>query len=182
MGNYRNDLEQAHRRIEHLETELAEARGAKPKPKASPVPLVLLLAAVVLLGAGIGAAVFLRGPVKKKEATVTAMTVDQVVESTRWASRNGHILDAPRKIRMEGVLAAGGIEKIQSSTGGCQSSTGGCEIHFRLAGERTQIDVNYSYCELPDTFRDVGGLRVRVEGYAEPSVVFDAETIRVVMP
>lgn len=171
MGNYRSDLEQAHRRIERLETELADARGARPKR--STVPLVLALITAVLLGGGIAAAV-LRAPPAKK-AGLVVVDVDQVVETTRLAARTGRFLGEPQKLRMKGLLAAGGIEKIQSSTGDC-------DIHFRLRGERNQIVVNYAHCELPDTFKDVGGLEVQVDGYAEPSLVFDAETIRVVTP
>lgn len=74
-----------------------------------------------------------------------------------------------RNVRVEGVLVPGSLKRRDQP----------CEYRFRLSGESAQLAVSYPQCVVPDTFRDLPRVEVRVtaEGRLNAGGRFDADRI-----
>lgn len=159
-----------------LDRELAEAAGvdepdggdamsvpqpAEPRDPAEPsgekkTNIGLLLALLVMVGGIV--ALFMLG---FQEASVYSMPVDQF--AAKKAEYEG------RRIRIEGELVPGSLVKRDKP----------CEFRFRVKGEKSQVEVRYPQCIVPDTFRDVpqGGVQVTAEGKLADGGHFEANNI-----
>lgn len=102
-----------------------------------------------------------------QEAAVYAKTVDQVVaEKTKLAGR---------AVRVEGTLVKGSLTHQEQP----------CEYRFRIAGDaKNEIAVRYANCVVPDTFRDMPGMdvKVTVEGKLTPDGNFEATQLMAKCP
>lgn len=83
-----------------------------------------------------------------QEAAIYSMPVDQFL-----AQKDEHV---DRRVRLEGELVPGTLVKRDKP----------CEYRFQIKGAERQLEVRYSQCVVPDTFRDVpeGGVEVTAEG------------------
>lgn len=156
-----------------LDRELAEAAGvddsdddgmsvpqpAEPQPPEEPkkTNLGLLMTLLVMVGGIV--ALFMLG---FQEAAVYSMPVDQFTADK--AKHEG------RRVRIEGELVPGTLVKRDKP----------CEFRFKVKGEKSQVEVRYPQCIVPDTFRDVpqGGVQVTAEGVlAGGGAYFEANQI-----
>lgn len=138
--------------MSHLDEELARAAAdehepvalgprSTHKPSARPEPKRNLGLLVGLLAVG-GALVAL--VMSFQEAAVYAKTVDQLMaEQTRFAGR---------PVRVEGDLVKGSLVHQDSP----------CEYRFRMVSKGVEVPVRYGQCVVPDTFRDVPDMDVKV--------------------
>ena len=79
-----------------------------------------------------------------------------------------------RQTHVEGVLVKGSLTHRQDP----------CEYRFKLERNGSTIDVHYPQCSVPDTFRDVPNVDVKVtaEGTLSESGTFDASRIMAKCP
>jgi cytochrome c-type biogenesis protein CcmE len=161
-------------RKKKLDEELASAAGIGEPGAADDAPAVvkasaplrstggrnknlgLLAALLVMVTAVVG--LFM---VAFKEAAIYATPVDQLMESREKL--------AGRKVRVEGELVAGTLQKRDDP----------CEYRFRIHGPKSEVPVRYAQCVIPDTFRDVpaGGVQVTVEGALSKAGDFEATLV-----
>ena len=138
--------------MSHLDEELARAAadesedpGLAPVAKASragePAPKrnLGLLVGLLVVGAALVALVF-----SFQEAAVYAKTVDQLM------AEQGKL--AGRPVRVEGDLVKGTLVHQDSP----------CEYRFRMVSKGVEVPVRYGQCVVPDTFRDVPDMDVKV--------------------
>ncbi len=130
---------------------------ASPKKKGN----VGLLVGLVLIGGAVLALVL-----SFKDAAVYAKSVDQV------AAERDKL--AGRALRVEGNLVKGSLVHQEQP----------CEYRFRLEEKGQQLPVRYGNCVVPDTFRDVPGVdvRVTVEGKLTADGGFDATLVMAKCP
>ena len=136
---------------------VAVPRAEPPKKKGN----VALLVGLVLIGAAVLGLVL-----SFKDAAVYAKTVDQIVaEKDKLAGR---------AIRVEGNLVKGSLVH----------QTQPCEYRFRIEEKGSEIPVRYANCVVPDTFRDVPGMdvRVTVEGKISREGTFEASLVMAKCP
>ena len=136
---------------------VAVPRAEPPKQKGN----VALLVGRVLIGAAVLGLVL-----AFKDAAVYAKTVDQIVaEKDKLAGR---------AIRVEGNLVKGSLVH----------QTQPCEYRFRIEEKGSEIPVRYANCVVPDTFRDVPGMdvRVTVEGKISREGTFEASLVMAKCP
>ena len=107
--------------------------------RAEPKGNVKLLVGLVVVGVGIVALAM-----SFREAAVYAKTVDQLVnEKQRLAGR---------AVRVEGNLVKGSLVHQDIP----------CEYRFEMEANGQKLPVRYANCVVPDTFRDVPGMDVKV--------------------
>ena len=136
---------------------VAVPRAEPPKKKGN----VALLVGLVLIGAAVLGLVL-----SFKDAADYATTVDQIVaEKDKLAGR---------AIRVEGNLVKGSLVH----------QTQPCEYRFRIEEKGSEIPVRYANCVVPDTFRDVPGMdvRVTVEGKISREGTFEASLVMAKCP
>jgi cytochrome c-type biogenesis protein CcmE len=129
-----------------------------PPPKGN----VKLLVGLLVVAGGIVGLVM-----SFQEAAVYAKTVDQLVaEKTKMAGR---------AVRVEGDLVKGSLERDEKP----------CEYRFRMTSPSgAEIPVRYANCVVPDTFRDVPGMdvKVTVEGKLGTDGRFEATQVMAKCP
>jgi cytochrome c-type biogenesis protein CcmE len=182
MSKLDEELEQA---VAASEAAAAEAPGP---PVAAPVPVeprprrgaVGLVVALLVMAAGIaglvlwgfeGAAVYSRdvdqlvaeyAQIQRELAgTTTARSVDEL------AKKKQRLLE--RKLRVQGSLVKGSLRRRDKP----------CEYRFRIARSKSELDVRYAQCVVPDTFRDRPDMDVDVtaEGKLTDGGWFEATLI-----
>jgi cytochrome c-type biogenesis protein CcmE len=155
-----------------LDEELARAANeteppavSRPLPERSAPPPkrnVGLLVGLLVVSAGIVGLVM-----SFQEAAVYAKTVDQLVaEKAKMAGR---------AVRVEGDLVKGSLEHQEKP----------CEYRFRMTSPGgAEIPVRYANCVVPDTFRDVPGMdvKVTVEGKLAQNGQFEATQVMAKCP
>jgi len=101
-----------------------------------------------------------------QDAAVYAKTVDQLVADKAKM--------AGRAVRVEGNLVKGSLVHQEKP----------CEYRFRMAEKGAEIPVRYAQCVVPDTFRDVPGMdvRVTVEGKMSAEGTFEATLVMAKCP
>jgi cytochrome c-type biogenesis protein CcmE len=133
-----------------------------PKREAPPKKGNLgLLVVLLVMGLGITGLVL-----SFKEAAVYAKTVEQVVaEKDKLAGR---------AVRVEGDLVKGSLVHQEQP----------CEYRFRMSQGSAEIPVRYANCVVPDTFRDVPGMdvKVTVEGKLSAAGQFEASLVMAKCP
>ena len=100
------------------------------------------------------------------EAAVYSKGVDQLIqEKARLAGRN---------VRVNGKLVEGTLKRRDQP----------CEYRFTLTKNGATVPVRYAQCVVPDTFRDVPGMEVKVtaEGQLSPDGYFEANQIMAKCP
>jgi cytochrome c-type biogenesis protein CcmE len=118
---------------------VAEASSSETHAKKPRRELVLLAALLV-----IGGAILTLVMTSFDGAAIYSKTVDELVaQKDSLAGRN---------VRVQGTLIKGTLGKRESP----------CEYRFRLKKNGAEIDVRYSQCVVPDTFRDVPNVDVDV--------------------
>jgi len=129
----------------------------RPAPKRN----VGLLVGVLLVGVAITGLVL-----SFQDAAVYAKTVDQLVADKAKM--------AGRAVRVEGNLVKGSLVHQEKP----------CEYRFRMAEKGAEIPVRYAQCVVPDTFRDVPGMdvRVTVEGKMSAEGTFEATLVMAKCP
>ncbi len=137
--------------MSHLDEELARAAADESEsPVVSPVASrvnaapapkrnVGLLVGLLVMGGALVALVF-----SFQEAAVYAKTVDQLM------AEQGRL--AGRPVRVEGDLVKGTLVHQDSP----------CEYRFRMVSKGIEVPVRYAQCVVPDTFRDVPDMDVKV--------------------
>jgi len=160
---YRNELGQAHTRIEHLEEELraeraknAPARAASAKPQTMKI---VLFVAFLLLGAGGALAASLFVPTTKP---VRVVPVDELVKN-----ESAHVGE---RLRVQGDVVARQTVRRESP----------CQTSLVLERNSLRLPVVYPQCVLPDTYRD--GAMLVAEGALAPDGTFHAEAVFVRNP
>jgi cytochrome c-type biogenesis protein CcmE len=114
---------------------VAPARLERPKPKRN---LALLIGCLVIAIGVVALAMSFQ------EAAVYAKTVDQLMsDKARLAGR---------PVRVEGQLVKGSLVHQEQP----------CEYRFRMQNAGAEVPVRYANCVVPDTFRDVPGMDVKV--------------------
>ena len=156
--------------MSHLDDELAQAAAEhdaepvavrKADPKPPPKKNLGLLVGALLIGVCVTGLVL-----NFKDAAVYAKSVDQLVaEKTKLAGR---------AVRVEGNLVKGSLVHQEEP----------CEYRFRMSEKGAEIPVRYANCVVPDTFRDVPGMdvRVTVEGKLAASGTFEATLVMAKCP
>ena len=154
--------------MSHIDEELARAVAddapapvTSPVTKAPPKRNLGLLAALLVVGGGLVALVF-----SFKEAAVYAKNVDQLMsEKARLAGR---------PVRVEGDLVKGSLVHQDSP----------CEYRFRMTSGSVQLPVRYGQCVVPDTFRDMPDMdvKVTVEGKLDNAGNFEATQVMAKCP
>jgi cytochrome c-type biogenesis protein CcmE len=164
--------------MNRLDEELAQAvrrseQDAADPPPADQEPVVLhlapspgkptcsrrnlgLLAALLGISGAVLAVVLTSG-----EAAVYSKGVDQLVQDkARLTGRN---------VRVDGRLVEGTLKRRDRP----------CEYRFTLAKNGATVAVRYAQCVVPDTFRDVPGMKVHVtvEGQLDQDGYFEADQI-----
>jgi cytochrome c-type biogenesis protein CcmE len=167
--SYRDELGQAHARIAQLEEQLREERAKRAPPGAGAVRRrisALVICLVVLwLSAGVIAFVVGARSRARDDDTATFVAVDQVVaDEKRWVGM---------KLRVQGELVGG---TTTMRTGGPT-----CDMRFTLERNGLRMLVRHAGCP-PETFRDVRGLIVVVQGKLGDDGVFAADEMLVRMP
>lgn len=168
--SYRDELGQAHARIAQLEEQLREERAKRaPPPSDGAVRrrISVLAVCAVVLGVAAGVIAFLIRARDRAndDDTVTFVAVDQVVaDEKRWVGT---------KLRVQGELVGG---TTTMRTGGPT-----CDMRFALERNGLRMLVRHAGCP-PETFRDVPGLVVVVQGKLGDDGVFDADEMLVRMP
>ncbi|MCC6645519.1 MAG: cytochrome c maturation protein CcmE [Polyangiaceae bacterium] len=156
--------------MSNLDDDLAEAAVAPdPPPVALPTAAtppkkkgnIGLLVGLVLMAGAVLALVL-----SFKDAAVYAKSVDQVT-ADRAAL-------AGRALRVEGNLVKGSLVHQEQP----------CEFRFRIEEKGQQLPVRYGNCVVPDTFRDVPGVdvRVTVEGKLTADGGFEASLVMAKCP
>lgn len=158
--------------MSQIDEELAKAANAS-EPDAPPVVAgapqgsprkkgnIGLLAVLLVMVVGIAGLVL-----SFKEAAVYAKTVDQVLaEKDKLAGR---------AVRVEGDLVKGSLVHQEQP----------CEYRFKMSAGEAQIPVRYANCVVPDTFRDVPGMdvKVTVEGKMSSEGTFEASLVMAKCP
>ena len=122
---------------------------------------------VGLLVALLGAIALILGLVFNfRESAVYAKSVDQLLaEAPRWAGRS---------VRVEGTLVKGSLSRQEKP----------CEYNFRIANQAAELPVRYANCVVPDTFRDLPGMdvKVTVEGKLTAPGNFEASLVMAKCP
>ena len=155
--------------MSRLDRELAQAaEGEAAPPVVAPVGPgapppkrnVKLLVGLVVVAGGITALVL-----SFQDAAVYAKSVDQLVADKSLVGR---------AVRVEGGLVKGSL--VHQDTP--------CEYRFRIAEKGAEIPVRYAKCVVPDTFRDVPGMdvRVTVEGKLGAAGQFEATQVMAKCP
>ena len=99
-----------------------------------------------------------------RDAAVYAKSVSQIVaEKDKLGGR---------AVRVEGDLVNGTLVHQEQP----------CEYRFTIAEGKTQLPVRYANCVVPDTFRDVPGTKVTVEGKLSPQGQFEASLVMAKCP
>jgi cytochrome c-type biogenesis protein CcmE len=111
-----------------------ESGGRKPRRE------LILLAALLVIGGAILTLVM----TSFDGAAIYSKSVDELV------AQKGSL--ANRNLRVQGTLVKGTLGKRESP----------CEYRFRLKKNAAEIEVRYSQCVVPDTFRDVPNVDVDV--------------------
>ncbi len=145
----------------------ADEPSARPGPELRPVSLgtapvekpkgnLKLLVGLIVAAGGVVAMVF-----SLNDAAVYAKRVPEVMASQ--ASFVG------KALRIEGGLVKGSLV-IQNKP---------CEYRFRVADDGVEMPVRFAQCVVPDTFRDMPGMdvRVTVEGKLAQNGTFEASQI-----
>jgi cytochrome c-type biogenesis protein CcmE len=130
-----------------------------PAPAAPKRSLGLLVALLVMV---LGIVVLV---LSFKESAVYAKSVDQI-------ANDPHLVG--RALRVEGNLVKGSLVHQESP----------CEYRFRMSSNGAEMPVRYANCVVPDTFRDVPGMdvKVTVEGKVTPSGQFEASLVMAKCP
>lgn len=157
-----SDLDDELRKAAAGDPELRPVASEKKKPEVAPKkgnPLLLVgLALIAVVVAGV--------VLSFKDAAVYAKTVDQLVAEKQKL--------AGRAVRAEGNLVKGSLVHQESP----------CEYRFRLVEKGAEIPVRYAGCVVPDTFRDMPGMdvRVTVEGKLKDDGSFEATQVMAKCP
>ncbi|MCC6217630.1 MAG: cytochrome c maturation protein CcmE [Polyangiaceae bacterium] len=155
-----------------LDDELAKAAEPVAEPAVEPARAgtppgaerragLRLLAGLVVAGGAILALVF-----GFESSAVYAKGVDELVAERDRVGR--------RAVRVDGVLVRGSLVRRDDP----------CEYRFTLEKNGERLDVRYSQCVVPDTFRDVPGIDVQVtaEGRLDSGGWFQATQIMAKCP
>lgn len=155
MSNLDDDLARAAATHEAPPVAVPAAVPAKKKGNVG-----LLVGLVLIAGAVLGLVLSF------KDAAVYAKSVDQVT-----AERDKL---AGRALRVEGNLVKGSLVHQEQP----------CEYRFRIEEKGQQLPVRYGNCVVPDTFRDVPGVdvRVTVEGKLTADGGFEASLVMAKCP
>jgi len=154
--------------MSHLDEELARAAAEDAPATAAPVAArpapkrnLGLLVALLVAGGGLVALVF-----SFKEAAVYAKSVDQLM------AEKGRL--AGRPVRVEGDLVKGTLVHQDNP----------CEYRFKMTSNGVQLPVRYGQCVVPDTFRDVPDMdvKVTVEGKLDGAGNFEATQVMAKCP
>lgn len=130
---------------------------AKPAPKRN---LGLLLGLVAMAGVVVALVM------NFQDAAVYAKSVDQLMaDKTKLAGRS---------VRVEGDLVKGSLVH----------QTEPCEYRFKMTSHGVEVPVRYANCVVPDTFRDVPGMdvKVTVEGKLSTAGQFEASQVMAKCP
>lgn len=156
--------------MSHLDEELARAVHSEDDPapttttpltRPAPRRNLGLLVGLLVVGAGLVALVL-----SFQEAAVYAKTVDQLMsERTKLAGR---------AVRVEGDLVKGSLVHQEKP----------CEYRFRMSSQGSELPVRYAQCVVPDTFRDMPGMdvKVTVEGKIAADGHFEASQVMAKCP
>jgi cytochrome c-type biogenesis protein CcmE len=101
-------------------------------------------------------------------ATIAALVFGLSKPKAMYARGVSELVQKPlrdRPLRVEGVLVSGSLCKVSNK----------CEFHFRVTdrpgrappGTRSELEVRYAGCVVPDTFGDVPGVEVEVVAEGE---------------
>jgi cytochrome c-type biogenesis protein CcmE len=133
---------------------------AVPAAPAGPKKNLGLLVGLLVVAGGITALVL-----NFQDAAVYAKSVDQVAADKSLVGR---------ALRVEGGLVKGSLVHQESP----------CEYRFRMSEKGAEIPVRYGKCVVPDTFRDVPGMdvRVTVEGKIGADGTFEATQVMAKCP
>ena len=131
-----------------------------PAAPAGPKKNLGLLVGLLVVAGGITALVL-----NFQDAAVYAKSVDQVAGDKSLTGR---------ALRVEGGLVKGSLVHQESP----------CEYRFRMSEKGAEIPVRYGKCVVPDTFRDVPGMdvRVTVEGRLGTDGTFEATQVMAKCP
>jgi cytochrome c-type biogenesis protein CcmE len=132
---------------------------AKPPPS-SAKRNVGLLAALLVMGGGILTLVF----TSFEDAAVYSRTVDKLLQEKQKLTG--------RSVRVEGELVQGTLKRREEP----------CEYRFSIQNKGVALPVHYAQCIVPDTFQDVAGINVTVEGQLSQAGHFEATTIMAKCP
>jgi len=149
-----------------LDQQLAEAAEGEVAPpvvtQTAPPPKrnVKLLVGLVVVAVAITALVL-----SFQDAAVYAKTVDQLTADKALVGR---------AVRVEGGLVKGSL--VHQDTP--------CEYRFRIGEKGAEMPVRYAKCVVPDTFRDIPGMdvRVTVEGKLSAAGQFEATQVMAKCP
>ncbi len=164
--SYRDDLGQAHHRIEELERELREerekataARAPVPKPRGSRVTRIVMLVVGLAAGAAAIAVGALSMRPRSKPKPIVVVPVDVLVKN------KSHYAGA--RLRVHGLVVANSTVK----------RTEPCEVDFMLEHGGYRVPVHYLACVLPETYREGPGIEVTAEGTLDDHDVFVAKDV-----
>lgn len=155
----------SHEGLARTEPEAPQVFATSPAPlvaKSKPNRHVGLLIGLVVMSATILLVVFSGF----KQAAVYSKGVDELLrERTRLESRT---------VRVLGMLVSGTLARRSDP----------CEYRFKMQKNDTELTVYYPQCVVPDTFRDVSGVKVEVtaEGQLQPDGTFKASQIMAKCP
>jgi cytochrome c-type biogenesis protein CcmE len=114
-----------------------------------------LLAALLVMGGGILTLVF----TSFEDAAVYSRSVDKLVQERQKL--------IGRSVKVEGELVEGTLKRRDEP----------CEYRFSIQKQGVTLPVHYAQCIVPDTFQDVPGMSVTVEGQLTQAGHFDATMI-----
>ena len=161
--SYRDELVQAHTRIERLEEELREerSRNAEIAPGPPAQHRVRPAAAIAAIGLVVGG-FFAFQAARHNPKAVLMLSVDSVTNNVE-TYRGEHL-------KVEGEVVAGSTVVRKEP----------CTTELMMSGVRFRLPVAYAGCVLPDTYRD--GSEVVVDGTLGSDGVFHAEKLAVRLP
>ena len=133
----------------------------QPAEKPNPKRNLGLLAALLTMGG-----VLLVLVMNFQESAVYAKSVDQLMADKARLTQ--------RAVRVEGTLVKGSLERQEMP----------CEYRFKMASNGAEVPVRYANCVVPDTFRDVPGMdvKVTVEGKLSQAGTFEASQVMAKCP
>ena len=133
---------------------------AVPSPPTSSKRNLGLLAALLVMGGGILTLVF----TSFENAAVYSRKVNELVQEKQKL--------LGRSVRVEGQLVQGTLTRRDQP----------CEYRFQIQSGGVAVPVHYPQCIVPDTFQDVAGINVTVEGQLKQAGHFEATTIMAKCP
>jgi cytochrome c-type biogenesis protein CcmE len=158
---YRDELGQAHERIEQLQRALEEERAKQTVPALPERPRRRLW--VIVVGAFVLAGVAAFVGFRSKPAPLLVKPADELV-------RDGARYTGSR-MRVQGELVPGTTKR--------REQDGQCELTMVIERSGLRLPVHMRHCTLPDNFRDASGILITAEGSLSGGGVFEASQVLV---